>query len=449
MTHVFPRVLDRELPEAVAAEGVWITAADGRRFLDGAGGAVVVNVGHGHRGVVAAIESQLARTQYVHGTMFTTGALEDYADEVASVLPIDDARIYPVSGGSEAVETALKLARAFHLARGERSRFVVIGRRGAYHGNTLGALDASGKEPLRKPYTPWLGRFLHAPPAYEYRCESTRHPHACGEWHAAELDRMIAQAQPASIAAFIAEPVAGATLGAAVPCEDYWSSVVEVCRRHGVLVIADEVMTGFGRTGKNFAYQHSPGVTPDLMVLGKGMVSAALPAGGLVMSREITAVMDRYRWETVATFAGNPIVSAAIAANVEWLIEERIADRAAVLGEHLGLRLRELQERHPCVARIDGAGLLWAVELVRPDGSGERFVAEDRHLIPTGTGGFSPSLFIAAECARQGVALATAPPNTLRLGPPLTTTSENIDLGIAGLDAALAALDRVGVPVAS
>ncbi len=186
-------------------------------------------------------------------------------------------------------------------------------------------------------------------------------------------------------------------------------------------------MTGFGRTGKHFAYQHAPGVTPDLMVLGKGMVSAALPAGGVVISREIAEVMDRYRWETVSTFAGNPIVSAAIAANVEWLLEERIADRAAVLGAHLGQRLRELQDRHPTVAGVDGAGLLWAVELVRPDGSGERFVPADRHLVPSGPAGFSPSLFVAAECARHGVALATAPPNTLRLGPPLSTTVENID----------------------
>jgi adenosylmethionine-8-amino-7-oxononanoate aminotransferase len=169
VTHVFPRVLDRDLPEAVAADGAWITASDGRRFLDGAGGAIVVNVGHGERTVIDAVEAQLERTQYVHGTMFTTGALERFAEQVAPLLPMDDARLYPVSGGSEAVETALKLARAYHLARGEPSRFVVIARRSAYHGNTLGALDASGKEPLRKPYTPWLGRFLHAPAAYEYR----------------------------------------------------------------------------------------------------------------------------------------------------------------------------------------------------------------------------------------------------------------------------------------
>ena len=193
-------------------------------------------------------------------------------------------------------------------------------------------------------------------------------------------------------------------------------------RSHGILWIDDEVMTGFGRTGQDFAYQHSPGVTPDLMAVGKGMVSAALPAGGVVMSRELAGLLDEYRWETVSTFAGHPVVAAAICANLEWVLEERVAERAASLGEHLGRRLRELEASHPCVAEVAGAGLLWAVELVRPDGSGERFVPEDRHALPAGPQRFSPSLFLARECAKHGVALATAPPNTLRLGPPLTTT---------------------------
>jgi len=151
----------------VRAEGVWIEDAEGKRYLDGGGGAIVVNVGHGDRSLVDAMAEQSARTSYVHGTAFTTEALESYADAVAPVLPLDDPRIYPVSGGSEAVETAIKLARAYHLARGEDSRTLVIGRRPSYHGNTLGALDVGGKEGLRRPYTPWLGRFRHGEAAYE------------------------------------------------------------------------------------------------------------------------------------------------------------------------------------------------------------------------------------------------------------------------------------------
>ncbi|HYF11537.1 MAG TPA: aminotransferase class III-fold pyridoxal phosphate-dependent enzyme, partial [Actinomycetota bacterium] len=247
MSNVIHRVLTRELPRAVRAEGVWIVAADGRRYLDGAGGAIVVGVGHGDPTLVEAMTAQASRTPYVHGTMFTTDALEDYAADVATVLPMDDARIYPVSGGSEAVETAMKLARAYHLAGGDDARTLVIGRRGSYHGNTLGALDVGGKAGLKRPYEAWLGRFPHVEAPYEYRCPAPTHPSACGAWHAEELDRAIVDVGPANVAAFIAEPVGGATLAAAVPSDDYWPAVVEVCHRHGVLVIADEVMTGFGR----------------------------------------------------------------------------------------------------------------------------------------------------------------------------------------------------------
>jgi adenosylmethionine-8-amino-7-oxononanoate aminotransferase len=228
VSHVFSRAT-RDLPTAVSAEGAWITDADGRRYLDGAGGAIVVNVGHGVASVIDAIGEQLERTQYVHPTAFTTRAVEAYSEEVAGILPMDDARIYPVSGGSEAVETAVKMARAYHLAQGRGGRSIVIGRRGSYHGNTLGALDASGKAPLRKPYTPWLGRFLHVSAAYEFRCENPQHPHGCGAWQAAELEKMVASYGEDTVAAFIGEPISGATLGAAVPADDYWPAIAEVC----------------------------------------------------------------------------------------------------------------------------------------------------------------------------------------------------------------------------
>ena len=377
MTHVFPRVLDRDLPEAVAAEGAWITTADGRRFLDGAGGAIVVNVGHGAREVIDAVEAQLERTQYVHGTMFTTGALERYADEVASLLPVDDARLYPVSGGSEAVETALKLARAYHLARGEPSRFVVIARRSAYHGNTLGALDASGKEPLRKPYTPWLGRFLHAPAAYEYRCENPTHPDGCGAWHAGELERMISQATENSVAAFIAEPVAGATLGAAVPCEDYWPSVVEVCRRHGVLVIADEVMTGMGRTGRWFGCDHWD-VRPDIVTAGKGTTSGYVPFGFAAASGEVFEAVSTTGFVHGFTWSHNGLGAAAAEAVVRLLRERDLVERAATMGERLRTDLAATLDDVAIVGDVRGLGMMIGIELVRDRGTKEPFARAER-----------------------------------------------------------------------
>ncbi|MET0800019.1 MAG: aminotransferase class III-fold pyridoxal phosphate-dependent enzyme [Actinomycetota bacterium] len=376
-SRVFPRVFDRELPVAVSSDGAWIATSDGRRFLDAAGGAIVVNVGHGERVVIEAIGEQLARTQYVHGTMFTTESVEDYAAEVAPLLPMDDARIYPVSGGSEAVETALKLARAYHLARGQPSRFVVIGRRGSYHGNTIGALDASGKEPLRKPYTPWLGRFLHGPPAYGYRCENPHHPKACGAWHAAELERMISQSPPNSVAAFIAEPVAGATLGAAVPCDDYWSSVVEVCRRHGVIVIADEVMTGMGRTGRWFGVDHW-GVRPDIITAGKGTTSGYVPFGFAAASGEVFETVATVGFVHGFTWSHNALGAAAAGAVLRLLRDRDLVARSASVGEHLLADLGAALADVPIVGEVRGLGTLIGIELVRDRETKEPFARADR-----------------------------------------------------------------------
>ena len=291
----------------------------------------MVNVGHGRREVIDAIAAQLQRTQYVHGTAFTTEALETYADEVASLLPMDEARIYPVSGGSEAVETALKLARTYHLANGEPSRFTVIARRSAYHGNTIGALDASGKEPLRKPYTPWLGRYLHAPAAYEYRCENPQHPDACGAWHAGELERMIQQAPPKSVAAFIAEPIAGATLGAAVPCRGLLARSPATCRQHGVLVIADEVMTGFGRSGRWFGADHW-NVRPDILTAGKGSTSGYVPFGFVAATSSVYDVVATTGFVHGFTWSHNALGAAAGLAVLQILRDEDLIARSATLG---------------------------------------------------------------------------------------------------------------------
>ena len=187
----------------------------------------------------------------------------------------------------------------------------------------------------------------------------------------------------------------------------------------------------------------------ELALLIAKLVTGRPPAGGVVMSREVSAIMDRYRWETVSSFAGHPIVMAAVAANIEWMLEERAFERGTKLGAHLGKRLAELRDTHPCVAEVAGAGLLWALEIVRPDGSGERFTPDDRHALPAGQHQFSPSLFLAGECAKRGVALATAPPNTLRIGPPIITTEENIDFGVEALRGALDELARIGAPAAS
>jgi adenosylmethionine-8-amino-7-oxononanoate aminotransferase len=375
VSRVFPRVLHRALPTAVSAQGAWVVDADGKRYLDGAGGAIVVGVGHGDPSLIAAAEEQLRRTQYVHGTMFTTEALERYAEEVAPLLPMDDARIYPVSGGSEAVETAIKMARTYHLATGQPARSTIVARRSSYHGNTLGALDASGKEPLRKPYTPWLGRFLHAPAAYEYRCGNPRHPVGCGEWHGAQLEKMFQGYGAETIAAFIAEPVGGATLGAAVPTDDYWSSIVDVCRRHGVLVIADEVMTGFGRTGRWFGMDHWD-VRPDIVTAGKGTTSGYMPFGFAAASGAVFEAIAGRGFVHGFTWSHNGLGAAVARATLARLRDDGLVERSRDLGATIKGDLDAALDGCEIVGDVRGIGMMIGVELVRDPETKEPFARQ-------------------------------------------------------------------------
>jgi adenosylmethionine-8-amino-7-oxononanoate aminotransferase len=423
VTHVFSRAPSRALPTAVSADGAWITDAEGKRYLDGSGGAIVVSLGHGHPAVLDVIREQLGRTQYVHPTAFTTDAVEGYADDVASVLPMDDARIYPVSGGSEAVETALKMARAFHLAHGRTGRSLVIGRRNAYHGNTIAALDAGGKAPLRKPYTPWLGRFVHVSAAYEYRCENPQHPNGCGPWHAAELERIIASYGADTVAAFIAEPIAGATLAAAVPSDDYWSAMVEVCRAHDVLVIADEVMTGFGRTGAWFGVDHW-GVRPDILVAGKGTTSGYVPFGFAATSGQIhDAIVEAGGLVHGFTWSHHALGAAAGRAVFREL-KGGLVDRSRELGASLRGRIADALADAPHVGEVRGLGTMIGIELVKDRDAKDAFTRAERITERILEAGREAGVLLYPSIGHvDGVN-----GDLVMLGPPFTLSDEDADL---------------------
>src|SRR5262245_13306203 len=317
---VFRRSTVPEPPVAVEAHGSTIRAADGREYLDAAGGAIVVNVGHGRAEIARTMADQAARLSYAHGSAFTTEPVEAYAAEVGRYLPVDDPVIYPVSGGSEAIETALKLARAYHLANGDRDRWIVVARWGSYHGNSLGALDLSGRKPLRRPYEGWLGRFRHVSAAYPYRAgEPGAEALGTADELAAELERAIEGAGPGTVAAFVAEPIVGATLAAAVPPDDYWPRIADVCRRHGVLLIADEVMTGFGRTGRWFGLDHW-GVRADVLVAAKGATSGYWPFGLVAASGEVHDTVARSGFVHGFTYSHHA-VGAAVAREVLAILE--------------------------------------------------------------------------------------------------------------------------------
>ncbi|MGC8633193.1 MAG: aspartate aminotransferase family protein [Candidatus Limnocylindrales bacterium] len=362
---VFPRVLTRSLPVAVRAQGAEIWDASGKRYLDAAGGAIVVNVGHGRESVARVMADQAARIAYAHGSAFTSEPLEAYAAEVGLLLPLDEPAIYPVSGGSEAIESALKMARAYHVARGEPDRQIVIGRWGSYHGNTLGALDLSGRQPLRRPYEGWLGRFRHVSAAYPYRAgDPEAHSAGTAEDAASELERVIETAGPTNVCAFVAEPIVGATLGVVAPPAGYWPAIAEVCRRHGVLLIADEVMTGFGRTGRWFAMERF-GVRPDIVAAAKGATGGYWPFGFAAADRSVYETIQRKGVFVHGFTYSHSVVGAAVAREVLRILRaEALVAASERQGALLLAKLQEAFAGHPCVGEVRGFGLMAAVELV-------------------------------------------------------------------------------------
>ncbi len=436
---VFPRVFGRRLPVAVAANGTTIWDTGGRAFLDAAGGAIVVGIGHGRAEVAAVMAAQAGRIAYAHGTAFTTEALEAYAADLGTILPLDAPAVYPVSGGSEAIETALKMARAYHLARGESSRDVVIARWGSYHGNSLGALDLSGREPLRRPYAPWLGRFQHVSAPYPYRAGQAA-AHALGDPAAlaAELEGAIEAAGPGRVAAFVAEPIVGATLGAVVPPDDYWAAIADVCRRHGVLLVADEVMTGFGRTGRWFASEHW-GLRPDLLVAAKGATSGYWPFGFAAVSGLVYDTIAGGGFVHGFTFSHSPVGAAVAREVLRILREEGLVAASAVKGERLRTLLGERLGGHPHVGEIRGRGLMVGLEIVADRPTTAPFPRAERR---------TEAIVAAAREAGVLVYSGTGAANgvdgdTILLGPPFVVTEDElvrIADGVAGAVAAATAV---------
>src|SRR6478609_6230004 len=428
-------------PVAVEAHGTTIVDADGREYLDAAGGAIVVNVGHGRAEIAAVMAAQATRLAYAHGSAFTTEPLEAYAREVGPHLPLDDPAIYPVSGGSEAIETALKMARAYHLARGDADRWIVFGRWGSYHGNTLGALDLSGRRPLRRPYEGWLGRFRHLSAAYPYRAgDPGANALGSADELAAELERAIETSGPGTVAAFVAEPIVGATLAAAVPPDGYWPAVAAVCRRHGVVLIADEVMTGFGRTGRWFALDHW-GVRPDILVAAKGASSGYWPFGFVAASDEVYGtVTGGSGFVHGFTYSHSP-VGAAVAREVLRILEdESLVEASAAKGERLSALASQAFGDHPAVGEIRGRGLMIGIELVADRATREPFPRAAR---------VTESVVRAARERGVLVYSSTGCANgidgdTILLGPPFVVTNAELER-IASVLAE--SIDAVAVPV--
>jgi adenosylmethionine-8-amino-7-oxononanoate aminotransferase len=365
-SRIFHRVPAQVYPRAVRAEGVYIFDASGKRYIDASGGAAVTAIGHGHPAVIAAIREQAGRLASIHTSFFTTEPAEALAEHLVERAPAGISHAVFVSGGGEAMETALKMARQWALETGQPQRTRFVGRRQSYHGNTLGALAVSGNRWRREPFAPLLFDVTHVSPCYAYREQGAgESDEGYAERLARELDRSIVVAGADTILAFIAEPVVGATLGAVPAVPGYFRRVREVCDRHGILFIADEVMCGMGRCGTLFACE-AEGVVPDLITIAKGLGSGYAPIGAVLMHE---AVVDAFRAGSGAfqhgyTYMGHALACAA-ALEVQRVIErECLLEAVRRQGERLDAALRTVFGGHPHVGDIRGRGLMRAIELV-------------------------------------------------------------------------------------
>ena len=376
---LFPRNFKKAYPIAVCGEGCWIIAADGRRFLDAAGQAAVVNIGHGVPEIGRAMAEQSSQIAFAHTSQFHTAPAEKLAERLLAMAPANfrnGGRVYFTSGGSEATETAIKLARQFHLENGQKDRYRVLSRRQSYHGSTLGAMSVSGNVARRAPYEPLIAEWGHIAPCFCYHCPFEKTFPQCELACAGDLQTLLAQNQKVDAAAFIFEPVVGATLGAAAPPEGYAARIAEICRKSGILLIADEVMSGMGRTGKPFAVQHW-GTEPDMILVGKGIASGYAPLGAVLVSARVVEALARGSGAFMHgfTFQAHPVTAAAGNAVLDYLEAHGLFERVNTAGQYLRGALSPLQG-HPNVGDVRGLGLLFGLEFVKDKAAREPFAKE-------------------------------------------------------------------------
>jgi adenosylmethionine-8-amino-7-oxononanoate aminotransferase len=375
MTHVLHRAIAHRYPTAVSGKGLYIRDEAGIDYLDASGGAAVSCLGHSHPDVLAAMRAQLDKLEYAHTSFFTTQAAEELADDLTAHAPKGLGHAFFVSGGSEAIEAALKLARQYFVERGEPQRRHLITRRQSYHGITLGALAVGGRQRQRQAFAPLLLETHHVSPVYEYRERRTGEtPQAYGERLAQELEDKIAELGGENVIAFIAETVVGATLGAVPAVPGYFKRVREICDRHGILLILDEVMCGMGRTGTLHACEQE-GVSPDLLAIAKGLGGGYAPIGALLLHDKIFKAVAEGSgaFQHSHTYTGHPLACAAALAVQRVLRRDNLLENVRRQGAQLMRRLQERFGNHPFVGDVRGRGLFQGLEIVADRSSKEPF----------------------------------------------------------------------------
>jgi len=377
---LFPRNFRKSYPVAVRGEGCWITDQAGRRFLDASGQAAVVSIGHGVPEIGRAMAEQSSQLAFAHTTQFHSAPAEKLAQRLLALAPSNfrnGGRVYFTSGGSEATETAIKLARQFHLESGQPARFRVVSRCQSYHGSTLGAMTVSGNVARRAPYQPLLAEWGHIAPCFCNHCPFDKKFPECGIACADDLCHFLETNDSLTVAAFIFEPVVGATLGAAVPPDGYVQRIAEICRSRGILLIADEIMSGMGRTGKPFAIQHW-NVEPDIILVGKGIASGYAPLGCVLVAPHVVEGFERGSgaFQHGFTYQAHPVATAAGNAVLDYIESHNLFDCVQPAAKILRTELSVLQS-HPHVGDIRGLGLLLGIEFVKNKATRQPFPKED------------------------------------------------------------------------
>lgn len=443
MTHILHRQMQNPLPTAVGGEGVYLIDADGKRYIDASSGAAVSCLGHGHKAVIAAIQQQAEKLAFAHTSFFTSEPAEELADRLIADAPDGLSHVYYISGGSEGVETALKLARQYFVEKGQPQRRHFIARRQSYHGNTLGALAVGGNAWRRQQFAPLLIEAHHIAPCYEYRDRQDGESlEAYGLRAANELEAKILELGSDSVIAFIAEPVVGATIGAATAAPGYFKRIREICDKYGVLLILDEVMCGMGRTGRLHASEWE-GITPDIEVIAKGLGAGYQPIGAVLIGAHI---IDAIRagsgfFQHGHTYLGHPIACAAALAVQTVMQQDDLLSNVRAMGDLLNQRLQARFGNHHHVGDIRGRGLFQAIELV-----------QDRTAKAT----FDPKHKLHARIKREAMArgLMTYPMggtidgvhgDHVLLAPPFIVTPTDVDAIVERLGEAVdAALQSIG-----
>jgi adenosylmethionine-8-amino-7-oxononanoate aminotransferase len=421
--HVFYRNLRKFYPTVSHGEGIYLYDTDGKRYIDGSGGAAVVSIGHGVREITEAMVRQAEKVSFSHGSQFTSETAVAFAERIVSLAPEGLTKVYFLSGGSEAVETAVKMARQYQVDRGKRDKYKVISRWTSYHGNTLGALALSGHTGRRKYYMPLMQHTPHIVPAYCYRCPFDLEPETCSLECADDLERTILYEGPDSVSAFIAEPIVGATAGALVPKDGYFQRIREICDRYDVLLIVDEVMTGIGRTGKNFGIDHWETI-PDLIVSAKGLASGYNPIFCVIAKEEIHHTIKEASGAFAHghTYCQNPMSCAIGLSVVSYIEENQLIPRCAQMGRYLLDQLQILRKRK-IVGDVRGKGLFAGVEYVRDKETKETFDPELKVNTLISSRAFNEGLIVypgggGADGVRGDHSL---------LAPPFIITEDQID----------------------